>query len=144
MDPLKSLAIIFVLSFVVEALVEYLGQPVPARWKPYAGALVGVMLCLAYGADLLARLGYPARVPYVGEVLTGLLIGRGSNVLNDIIARITTPLSALRANWSTVLTGRTTSLAAPAVAVVVNQPAISEPTGTDPGAVATDEERPVV
>lgn len=85
---METAAIIFMLAIIVEALIEYFGQPLPVTWKPYAGAVVGVLLCLAYGADLLARFGFPARVPYIGEVLTGLLIGRGANVFNDLASRL--------------------------------------------------------
>jgi hypothetical protein len=41
-----------------------------------------------YDADLLATLGYVALVPYVGAALTGLMIGRGSNYVNDLISRL--------------------------------------------------------
>jgi hypothetical protein len=81
-------ALILVLVVVVEALIEYFGSPIPSAYKPYVAAVLGVLLCLAYGADLLALLGYPASVPYVGSVLTGLLISRGSNVFNDLVSRL--------------------------------------------------------
>lgn len=85
---MTTLALILVLVIVVEALVEYFGTPIPSAYKPYAAAALGVLLCLAYGADLLALLGYPASIPFVGSVLTGLLISRGSNVFNDLVSRL--------------------------------------------------------
>lgn len=88
MQALQSLWLIFALAVIVEGLVEYLGAPVPTRYKPYVAAAAGVLLCLAYGADLLAQLGYTAAVPTAGQVLTGLLIGRGSNYLNDLVSRL--------------------------------------------------------
>jgi len=81
-------ALIIVLVIIVEALVEYFGTPIPSAYKPYVAAALGAALCLAYGADLLALLGYPASVPFVGSVLTGLLISRGSNVFNDLVSRL--------------------------------------------------------
>jgi hypothetical protein len=80
-----------VFAIIVEAIVEYTTDPIdsfPSWAKAYAGLLVGVVLCVVYGVDILATLGYAAAFPYVGSVLTGLLIGRGSNIANDIIGRI--------------------------------------------------------
>lgn len=85
---LQALAAIFVLAVLVEALIEYLGQPIPSAYKPYAAALVGIGLCLAYNADMLALLGLQAGIPYVGQLLTGAIISRGANYLNDLIARL--------------------------------------------------------
>lgn len=126
---METAAIIFMLAIIVEALIEYFGQPLPATWKPYAGAVVGVLLCLAYGADLLARFGFPARLPYVGEVLTGLLIGRGANVFNDLASR----LVPLRSVARVVVSEQTTQRGAGAVVSQTTTTETVETTGTDPG-----------
>jgi len=60
----------------------------------YSAAIVGVGLCLVYAMDLLALVGLTARAPYVGEVLTGLLIGRGANFVNDFVERWVRPVLA--------------------------------------------------
>lgn len=78
---------ILVLAVLVEGILEYLGTPIPAQYKPYAAAVLGVVVCIAYGADLPAAFGLPP-VPYVGSVVTGLVIGRGSNYINDLISRL--------------------------------------------------------
>jgi hypothetical protein len=91
---------LLVLATVVEALTEYLARPivkaiyayfgeVPETMAAlrYVGAVVGVALCLAYGVDLLALTGLTAQVPFVGPVVTGLLIGRGANFVNDFLGK---------------------------------------------------------
>lgn len=78
---------IFVLAVLVEGIIEYLAIPVPPRFKPYLAALLAMIVCVAYGADLPAALGLPA-VKYVGSLVTGLVIGRGSNYLADVVKRI--------------------------------------------------------
>jgi len=94
---------ILLLAALVEALVEYFVQPwlkpdeaEAPLWRSmalrYSAALVGVGLCLAYAVDLLALVGLSGRVPFVGEVLTGLLIGRGANFVNDFIERWVRPV----------------------------------------------------
>lgn len=85
---MQALALIFALAVLVEGLVEYFGAPIPTAYKRYVAALVGVALCIVYGADLLAILGFTASVPYVGAALTGLIVGRGSNYLNDLVTRL--------------------------------------------------------
>jgi len=90
-----------ILAAVVEALVEYLGRPIVARIYQaiggevpdslpalrYVAALVGIGMCVAYNADLLAIAGLKSGVPFVGAIITGALIGRGANFVNDFVSR---------------------------------------------------------
>ena len=104
LDTLAVLAGIFVLAFLAETLTEYFARPflrpeslpgsdyqprhvVPAWALRYAAALVGVGLAVAYRADLLALFGLVAWSPWVGYLVTGLIIGRGANYLNDVVDR---------------------------------------------------------
>lgn len=94
MNAGNALLLILFLAAVVEGLIEYLGAPVPPPLKAPAAALLGVVLCVVYGADLLALAGFPARYPAAGQVLTGVLIGRGSNFINDLWSRFLVPAPA--------------------------------------------------
>lgn len=87
----NALLIIFVLAVIVEAVVQNAFAEVPPRWKPYIALALSIVLCIAYGADVLAQLGYPASWPLIGSILTGILISRGANVFNDIVQRIRNP-----------------------------------------------------
>ena len=102
---------ILMLAAIVEALVEYLAKPiidlVEARVRPepepspedkppdwfdvatqYIAAGVGILLCVLYGADLLALAGLHApAAPWLGAVVTGALAGRGANFINDFAGR---------------------------------------------------------
>lgn len=94
---------ILFLAFLAEALTEYLAAPLvkgegsrhPAAASPlylrYIAVAVGVLLALAYRADLLAMMGLCAVTPWVGYIVTGILIGRGSNFLNDLVDRWLAP-----------------------------------------------------
>lgn len=86
---MQAFGAIFVLAVLVEGVMEYLGTPIPSKIKPYVAAAAAIAVCLAYGADLPAALGLPA-VAYVGPVVTGLVIGRGSNYLADVVRRVRT------------------------------------------------------
>ncbi len=50
--------------------------------------VVGLLLAFGAQADLLAMVGIPLVIPYLGYVLTGLLISRGANFLHDIWSAI--------------------------------------------------------
>ena len=109
LSTLAVLAGIFVLAFLAETLTEYFARPflrpetlpgneheprhvVPAFLLRYLAALVGVALAIAYRADLLAVFGLVAWSPWIGYVVTGLIIGRGANYLNDVVDRWLAPL----------------------------------------------------
>lgn len=50
------------------------------------GALVvGVGVAVAGGLDACAAVGIPMAVPYLGSVLTGVLISRGANFVHDAL-----------------------------------------------------------
>lgn len=105
---------ILFLAFLCEGLVEYVARPflvpnpgdeVPSRagaatkhgWAlppdlgalllRYVAAAVGIGLALAYQVDLLALAGLSSGWPWVGQIITGILIGRGSNYINDLSDR---------------------------------------------------------
>lgn len=92
---MQAVGLISALAVIIEALIENFAQGVAPKYKVWITAAVGVALCVAYGADVLAFLGYVSNFPYVGgyigQVLTGFLIGRGSNYINDVVTRIRTP-----------------------------------------------------
>lgn len=53
------------------------------------GALViGLLLAIGTGLDLFAMVGVPLHIPYLGMILTGLLISRGANFIHDLMASI--------------------------------------------------------
>ena len=83
-----------VLAFFVEAILEYVFG---IWWKPMSedlrakvlmavGLVLGVALCLSYRVDLLAELGLAPSI--VGQVLTGAVVGRGSDYLHGLWKKI--------------------------------------------------------
>ncbi len=110
LTTLTVLAGIFVLAFLAETLTEYFARPflrpetlpgnghdplhvVPAWFLRYISALVGISLAIAYRADALALFGLVAWSPWIGYIVTGLIIGRGANYLNDIVDRWRAPIA---------------------------------------------------
>ena len=103
MNELTILSGILILATLVEALVEYLIKPLfgPPVWPlpegqaataddpigdlliRYSAATIGVLLCIAYRADLLVLANLHAPLPWIGYLITGILIGRGANFVHD-------------------------------------------------------------
>ena len=89
---MKWFAIIFI-SIIVEGIVEYIKLAFPkfaaSAWIVPVSVLISVGVAIAYNADLLAVAGLVTPVPYVGNVLTGILTSRGSNYIYDLIGKYT-------------------------------------------------------
>lgn len=76
------------MAIIVEGLITYTktffvdGKP---QWQMLVGLALGVVVALVYNVDVFALLGITAAVPFVGAILTGILISRGSNYIFDLI-----------------------------------------------------------
>jgi len=92
---IEAITTIFILAAVVEAVITYFvpknQTEEPREWIKYVSAVLGVGVCVAYNADMLAILGVVTPLPYVGAVITGLIVGRGSNFLNDFYSKVKNP-----------------------------------------------------
>lgn len=84
---------LFVLAVFVEGFIEYFVAKQDAKqpWLKYVAAFIGVAVALAYKADLMAMLGLNGISPYIGQVITGIILGRGSNYLNDFVSKVRAP-----------------------------------------------------
>lgn len=76
---------------LINALVEVIKQIADYKslqvW--YIGSIVvGVLVCVGYNIDLFALVGLQTDIPYLGAVLSGLLLGRGSNFVADLFKKL--------------------------------------------------------
>lgn len=82
---------IFFLATFIEGLTEYLfsGFNSAQRYLKYVALALGVICAIFYKIDLLASLaGLNGTTPIIGYIISGLIMGRGSNYLNDIISKL--------------------------------------------------------
>lgn len=90
-----NIAVIIAVAILIEGLVEY-GKNITDMF--YGGEkktaitqivtiVVGVALAFAFGANMFVPLGLTVN-HYVGMVLTGIVMSRGSNYVSDLISRI--------------------------------------------------------
>lgn len=90
-----NIAVIIAVAILIEGLVEY-GKNIADMF--YGGdkktaitqmvtIVVGITLAFAFSADVFIPLGLTVN-HYVGMVLTGIVMSRGSNYVSDLISRI--------------------------------------------------------
>lgn len=84
-----SFAKLLVLAMISEALWETLKM----TWQNgkisidrIGAMLTGVLLSVATGMDIMQLVEIPMFVPYLGTILTGLLISRGANFIHDLLS----------------------------------------------------------
>lgn len=90
-----TIAVIIAVAILIEGLVEY-GKSIADML--YGGDRktavtqlvtigVGIALAFAFGANMFVPLGLTVN-SYIGMVLTGIVMSRGSNYVSDLIGKI--------------------------------------------------------
>lgn len=85
-----------ILGLIILALIgEAVWETLKMTWQngklntDRIGALVvGLLLAFGSGIDLMKAFGVPVVIPYLGIILTGLLISRGANFVHDIVSSV--------------------------------------------------------
>ena len=81
-------------AVLVEAVVNIVRniQEKQNDWRYWAsigvGLVVGVIVAVNYGLDFFSLFGLEGQIPYVGAVLTGLILSRGANIVSDVLSLI--------------------------------------------------------
>ena len=88
---MEKLLIIIMAALIAESVWETLKM----TWQEgkisidRIGALVvALVLCVGVRLDMLALLGINVTIPFLGVILTGILISRGANFIHDLLVRI--------------------------------------------------------
>ncbi len=82
---MEMLVLVAVFTIIAQEFTAWMNGSLPAWIKKITPVVIGISLCLLYGADILALGGYVPRIPYVGEVITGILVGWGHRVLDNVM-----------------------------------------------------------
>lgn len=76
------------LSVIVEGIISYVNLffvDGKIKWQVIVALVLGMAVAVAYNVDLFALAGLSTRVPYIGSLLTGVLLSRGSNYIFDLM-----------------------------------------------------------
>jgi len=88
---------IVVMAVVTEGVISYLKSLVVDRkikWQMVAAVILGIIISICYGLDIPALLGIKSAVPFLSNIITGILISRGSNYIYDLFKTITANINS--------------------------------------------------
>jgi hypothetical protein len=94
---LNTITIIVIVAILTEAIWENLKRIFPQtefieKYWEYIGKLgaliVGIGVALLTGVNIFSLLEIPIKSELVDVVLTGMLLGRGSNYIHDLLSRL--------------------------------------------------------
>ena len=102
---MEKFLVVLVLAGANEAIIEFLVKPPLERLMANeedrsivyrtVSAAGGVLLALGFTVDTMALFGLEGVFPWLGAVVTGLLLGRGANWIHDFVNRWVEPIKAL-------------------------------------------------
>lgn len=79
------------LAILIEAIITYFNQFFVQEnfcWQMLFSVVLGIVIAVAYKLDLPAHFNLNSQIPYVGCVLTGILLSRGSNYVFDLTTKL--------------------------------------------------------
>ena len=78
-------------AILIEGIITYINQFLIQEnfcWQMALSLALGIIVAVAYKLDLPSYFNLKSDVPYVGCILTGILLSRGSNYVFDLITKI--------------------------------------------------------
>ena len=87
----KSIAALLFFSILIEGFVEYIKLSIQKKMciEIIATMVCGIGIAFAYHLDFFTAVGITTDIPYISNVLTGLILARGSNYVFDLIGKFT-------------------------------------------------------
>lgn len=79
---------------IVAILVEAIWENLKSIWdnglniNRIGSLILAMIICILTRLDLFAIVGISLSVPYVAYILTGIIVSRGANFVNDLFGRI--------------------------------------------------------
>lgn len=81
---------IIIMSVLIEGIITYIKTMVvekKIKWQMIASVVLSIGICIAYGLDIPAAVGVESPVRFVGNIITGVLVSRGSNYIYDLLSK---------------------------------------------------------
>lgn len=89
---MENILIILAITTIAESVWETLKM----TWQKgkisidRIGALItALIVCIGVNIDVLALLEITTQIPFLGTILTGILVSRGSNFVHDLFQKLT-------------------------------------------------------
>lgn len=87
----NKIASIMPLAIIIEATITYINQFLVNGefcWEMFLSIILGIFISISYEIDIPKYLNLNSRIPYLSNILTGILISRGSNYTYDLMTKI--------------------------------------------------------
>ena len=94
---MMELLAVVVVAILIETFNTLFKNNGKLSYKKIGAIILSIAVCVCAKLDLFSILGITMVVPYVGEIVTGLVVSRGSGVVNSLIEK----LMQLRSSKST-------------------------------------------
>ncbi len=78
-------------AILIEGIITYINQFLIQEnfcWQMALSLALGIIVAVAYKLDLPSYFNLESDIPYVGCVLTGILLSRGSNYVFDLLGKL--------------------------------------------------------
>lgn len=82
---------IIILSILVESIITYFQKFFEngnLSSNMILSIILGIVIAMAYELDLPKIMGFDSKWKFIGNILTGIIISRGSNYIYDILQSI--------------------------------------------------------
>lgn len=80
---------------IVAILVEAIWENCKMIWQKgkfsismLGSLIVSILICVLTGVDIFPIVGLSITVPFVGSVLTGIVVSRGANFVSELFAKL--------------------------------------------------------
>ena len=87
----EDISKIAMIAIILEGMITYFKEFFVTGtfpWQMILSLILGIIVAVAYKLDLPKYLNMESHIPYVGCILTGILLSRGSNYLYDIFTAL--------------------------------------------------------
>lgn len=78
-------------SVIIEGIITYLNQFV-IDWnfslEMFISIIWGIVIAISYDLDIPSYFNLNPKIPFVGNIVTGILLSRGSNYIFDLLNSI--------------------------------------------------------
>lgn len=78
-------------AVLIEAIITYFNEFYVQGnicWQMLFSMVLGVIIAVTYKLDLPSYFNLSSDIPYVGCILTGILLSRGSNYIFDLLDKL--------------------------------------------------------
>ncbi len=87
----EDISKIAMIAIIVEGMITYFKEFFVTgafAWQMILSLILGIIVAVAYKLDLPKYLNMESHIPYVGCILTGILLSRGANYIHDIFTAL--------------------------------------------------------